>query len=314
MQAIFGFDRNDPLPNWQEKICARFPLVGELQTPWRWIRAGAEELGSWLLDARSKLENGQPIDLRTAPAAVTWVPLDGDSSDYERQLQAARTRLDNEGSVLIIADSRNPAGQRRLAAQTPGAVTVEAVDLRDFVEFSRSLDLKDGQALLRTLAFAEAIMTNVGATNIISRIESISRGTARNPPNEIEKIAIAFEKERTYDRLADVLVELNKMAGVRVFRPSVLNSCLRALRNCANSAELSFYDAALQMREQNRLMGRRLPGRAVGSTLLLKGLEAEMAVILNADELSAKDLYVAITRGSKQLVICSRGSTVKGGS
>jgi DNA helicase-2/ATP-dependent DNA helicase PcrA len=59
------------------------------------------------------------------------------------------------------------------------------------------------------------------------------------------------------------------------------------------------------MREQNRLLGRPLPKRAVGSTLLLKGLEAEVAVILNADALDSRNLYVAMTRGSKALAVCA---------
>lgn len=62
---------------------------------------------------------------------------------------------------------------------------------------------------------------------------------------------------------------------------------------------LSFHEAAIQMREQNRLLGRPLPKRVVG------GLEAEVAVILNAHTLDAKNLYVAMTRGSKVLTLCS---------
>jgi DNA helicase-2/ATP-dependent DNA helicase PcrA len=38
----------------------------------------------------------------------------------------------------------------------------------------------------------------------------------------------------------------------------------------------------------------------------LKGLEADVAVILNADGLNKKNLYVAMTRGSRILVICSK--------
>jgi hypothetical protein len=49
-----------------------------------------------------------------------------------------------------------------------------------------------------------------------------------------------------------------------------------------------------------------LPRRAVGSTLLLQGLEAEVAVILEADDLSPRNLYVAMTQGSKKLLVCSR--------
>jgi hypothetical protein len=53
------------------------------------------------------------------------------------------------------------------------------------------------------------------------------------------------------------------------------------------------------------LLGRPLPRRAVGSTLLLKGLEAELVVILIADTLNARNLYVAMTRGSKRIIVCS---------
>ncbi|HFT4731427.1 hypothetical protein QK438_09210 [Pseudomonas aeruginosa] len=41
------------------------------------------------------------------------------------------------------------------------------------------------------------------------------------------------------------------------------------------------------MREENRLLGRPLPKLVVGSTLLLKGLEAEVAVVLNTEGMSA---------------------------
>jgi DNA helicase-2/ATP-dependent DNA helicase PcrA len=57
------------------------------------------------------------------------------------------------------------------------------------------------------------------------------------------------------------------------------------------------------MREQNRLIGRPLPRRAVGSTLLLN--EAEVAIILNASGMNARNLYVAMSRGSKALTVCS---------
>ena len=48
----------------------------------------------------------------------------------------------------------------------------------------------------------------------------------------------------------------------------------------------------------------------MGSTLLLKGLEAEMAVVLDGDGLDKRNLYVAMTRGSKALTICARSPTL----
>jgi DNA helicase-2/ATP-dependent DNA helicase PcrA len=303
MQAIFGFG-SDALAKWEE-VCAYFPLAGELFTPWRWINAGAEPLGRWLLEIRGKLLRGEPIDLRKAPAEVTWVHLDG-TEDHQRSLVAARTRAPNdEGCVLIIGDSKNPEGQRQFASQTPGAVTVEAVDLKDLVIFARDFDLAAADALERLAKFGQSVMTNAGAAELIQRVQSLARGTARKPPTNVEAAALAFSQAPSYRVAVEVLVEMNKQAGVRTHRPPVLRGCIKALNLCDGPDGLSFHEAAIRMREQNRLIGRPLPRRAVGSTLLLKGLEAEVAVILNPGIMNARNLYVAMTRGSKSLVICS---------
>jgi DNA helicase-2/ATP-dependent DNA helicase PcrA len=109
----------------------------------------------------------------------------------------------------------------------------------------------------------------------------------------------------------DLLVEINEQGGVRTHRPAVLRACIGAMQTCDGTEGNTFYDAALRAREQNRLVGRPLPRRAVGSTLLLKGLEADVPVVLNAADLNARNLYVAMTRGSKALVICSPSPILK---
>jgi AAA domain len=194
MQAIFGFG-GDGLANWDE-VCAYFPVVGELTTPWRWINAGAEPLGRWLLEARGKLLRGEPIDLGAAPPAVTWVHLDG-TEDHQRCLIAARVRPPgDDGCVLILGESTNPGSQHQFASQTPGAVTVEAVDLRDLVSFARNFDLAAGDALERLAYFAQSVMTNVGAADLVQRVQSLARGPARNPPTDVEEKALTFTRAR----------------------------------------------------------------------------------------------------------------------
>jgi hypothetical protein len=93
--------------------------------------------------------------------------------------------------------------------------------------------------------------------------------------------------------------------GVRTYRPEILRCCLDAL-DLASGGKISFQEATIKVWEQNRLTGRGLPRRAVGSTLLIKGLEADVAVILNPAVMDAKHLYVALTRGARQVVICSQ--------
>jgi DNA helicase-2/ATP-dependent DNA helicase PcrA len=309
VQAIFDFG-NDDLADWDNHVCKHFPLAGELSYPWRWHNAAAPDLGHWLLDARKKLIANQPIDLRSAPAEVTWIQLDGSTGDYQRMLKAARVKPpDNVGSV-IIGESTSPASQQRFASAIPGAVTVEAVDLRDLVGFSRRLDVTSSDVVEVVADFAESLMTNVGAADLVRRVDTLMRGTARREASDVESAAIALHRDPCMHRVRDLLVEINKDAGVRVFRPAVLRACMRALELSCGPGKVSFAEATVRIREQGRATGRKISGRSVGSTLTLKGLEADAAVILDASGLNARNLYVAMTRGAKRLVICSRKATL----
>ena len=310
MQAIFGFG-SDALAHWDNHVCKHFPLAGELGTPWRWINAKSDALGHWLLDVRGKLIRGEPIDLTTAPAGVTWVQLDG-TTDHQRQLEAGRVQAPtDDGHVLIIGESTNPGSQRAYASQTPGAITVEAVDLKDLVTFAQRLDFAAANALETVLDFAGAMMTNVGAPELIRRVSSLTRGTARNEANEVENAALAFVRAPSHRTTAQLLESIGAQTGVRTYRPAVVRACMKALQLCQADNAITFADATVRMREQNRLLGRPLPRRAVGSTLLLKGLEADVAVILNAHKLSSRNLYVAMTRGSRMITVCSPTPTLR---
>ena len=58
-------------------------------------------------------------------------------NEHAQRLTAARTAPSTaDGRVLIIADSRNRAARQNFASQTPGASTVEAVDLQDLIAFA----------------------------------------------------------------------------------------------------------------------------------------------------------------------------------
>lgn len=309
MQAIFGF-RGNALADWNQQVCAHFPVVAELATPWRWRNAGAEALGQWLLEARRLLAAGQSVDLRSGPPEhVSWmqaVP----PNDHPQRLAAARTAPPTaDGRVLIIADSRNRAAQQSFASQTPGASTVEAVDLQDLIAFASGFDVGAPNALEQLLALAQSVMTNAGVAELRRRLESLARGTARNPPTDAENRALAFRHEPSLTAAAALLSELRAPPNVRVHRPAILYGVLKAFRE-ASSGTVPLAEAARRVREENRLLGRPLPKRAVGSTLLLKGLEAEVAVLLSTEGMTAQNLYVAMTRGSMKLVVCSASPIV----
>ncbi|EPW5277775.1 UvrD-helicase domain-containing protein, partial [Yersinia enterocolitica] len=77
--------------------------------------------------------------------------------------------------------------------------------------------------------------------------------------------------------------------------------------------DISMFEAASIIRERLRQEGdRRVPRRAIGSTLLLKGLEADHCLILNAQNrgMNAKHIYVALSRGAKSVTIFSNNQYI----
>ena len=307
MQAIFGFSAADPLAEWDKDVCSFFPKAGELDRPWRWINVGSHALGEWLLEVRRTLVTANPIELRTAPDGVRWIELDGSTGDEAKLANAARWTGRAMGEdVLVIGDSRNKVSRHQLASVVPGAVVVEPVDLGDMVSFLRDFDPTAADALDRLLTFAEDLMTGVGRSDVVRRVGSLMAGRGRKAPTDVERAALDFLSQRTPTAVAVLLSAISSEKDVRIFRPAILRGCIRALELSADGEGLSPYDAAVRIREQSRWFGRAIPNRAVGSTLLLKGLEAKHVVILRADALDAANLYVAITRGSKSVTVCSR--------
>lgn len=303
MQAIFGFGSNR-LVDWSHGVEPFFPPAGAIEIPWRWRNAGTEPLGQWLLMARSALASGGGIDLRTAPPELTWLQLTSGNEESQR-MGAARTKApSSQGTVLVIGDSLNARSRHLLTSQTPGAMAVEAVDLRDLIKFADSFNPQSSEALRELANFAALVMTGVGAPKLVDRVRILRSGRAKNPPNLPEAAAVAFEADRTWEQALRLLETLAEDLGTRVYRPEILYCCKTALHS-AIRGDCSFLAAALQSRERNRHLRAPIARRAVGSTLLLKGLEADVAVILQPEAMNAQNLYVALTRGAKAVVVCS---------
>jgi len=308
MQAIFGFGGNR-LVNWQADVEAQFPPIGMLQTPWRWRQAGTEELGQWLLNARVLLQAGQAVELQGAPAEVQWVQLHAGTAEEQRRV-AARTRgRDPEHSVLIIGDAMNVRGRYQLTSQTPGATVVERVDLVEFIQFARTFDPAGANPLGQVVEFAASLMTGVGATALLQRVQVLLHGRPRNPPTPIEAAALAFARDPSVAEALHLLQLFARQPGTHVYRPEVLRCCQAAMLAAARGS-CTLHLAALQARERLRHMSRPVARRAVGSTLLLKGLEADVAVVLEPQVMTAQHLYVALTRGARQVIVCSPTSTL----
>lgn len=302
MQAIFDIAGNR-LVDWAA-VQARFPAAGALAIPWRWRLAGAEGLGQWLLQVRARLQAGQPVDLSTAPPEVHWIQLRANTEDEQRRVAARYRGRQANSSVLVIGDARNAQGRHTLCSQTPGATVVERVDMPELMQFARNFDPGGANPLRQVIEFAASTMTGVGAAALLNRVQVLQRGRPRNPPTLAETAAVTFANAPSLAEALKLLQVLQAQAGTYAFRPELLRGCLSALQAAA-TGKSTLLAAAIQARERGRHMSRPLSRRSVGSTLLLKGLEADVAVILDPQAMNAPNLYVALTRGARDLAICS---------
>ena len=80
----------------------------------------------------------------------------------------------------------------------------------------------------------------------------------------------------------------------------------RTLREHQVNPAATLRQTAWNMRNRLRHIGGRVAQTALGTPLLVKGLEFDHAVVLDADDHGdAESLYVAMTRGSRTLTILS---------
>ena len=173
------------------------------------------------------------------------------------------------------------------------------------------MDGKSGQMLLDAcVGFLIKVMTNVYGDKLNARVQSILGNRNRTPPTAPEYAAISLVQGGGFSEARRFLEAMASDSDRRVYRRSAFNIMTEALKIATATPNGNLATAITGLREQRRHAGRMIPPKAVGSTLLLKGLEADHVVILDADRpdnaMSREHLYVALTRGARSINVFSR--------
>lgn len=315
MQCIFNF--GGPMPDWTQDVTAYFPPIQELNTPWRWNNAGTPALGEWILYCRQLLCQGHKIDLTSCPAHVFSYQLTGNGrADLQSQQSIHYTLLQSHPgeSLLILGDSTSPKVRHEFAKLTTNLDVVEPVEFRDIITSAAAFDNSNGLNLVEVvLNTAANMMTNVEIPQTLQRLNSIITGRNRTPPTPVEYHLSCLVQDPTRVNILNVFQQLELKEGVRIYRKSAFHVLKEAISIAIHSPEQSISDAAAKVRERIRHTGdKRIPHRAIGSTLLLKGLECDHSIILDAGALNSKNLYVALSRGAKSINVFARSNLVGG--
>lgn len=299
LQGIFNFKKNKTV-TWAQHVDREFDAVQGPVRPRRWEGKNAE-LGKWLMGvARGKLEAGEALDISNAP--LNWVAV----GDRPGVVGACHAAADRGGTVVAIPARQQ--GWHDIATKLRGRFScVEPVDSKDLYEAAKAIEAAVGCArVVAVMDFASKCMTKAG-TELKSARAAFERGndprTSKHPKQTAALRAV--RDDGSVQSVAAALEGMRKIEGVVVYRRELLSELLRALRVWDSGEATSLEEAAWFARNMTRERGRDCPKCAVGTTLLVKGLEFDHAIVLNADDMDAKNLYVAMTRGSRSLTVIS---------
>lgn len=102
-----------------------------------------------------------------------------------------------------------------------------------------------------------------------------------------------------------LLHALHDRSGAYLYRREMFFAMRSALQLKATRQLATLAVSAWEVQNRIRHAGRRLGDRSIGSTLLVKGLEFERAIIVAEDSMTRKDWYVALTRATTSIRVIS---------
>jgi hypothetical protein len=309
LQSIFDFKGQQPV-DWVTDVFPVFPKAHELITPWRWKKAGSDRLAEWLTAVRKALDTGQPIHLSSAPTGVQWTPLPdepGTRQAAERTVCLAAVKaMGPDERLIVIGDGANANRRTALAEKLAkqGFSTIEPINCKDLKDAARQLDGSRGVERFATaLDFVQTCMVGAERAALRRAVElRLAKGkTGPAKFADVLPLAQAVVENGTDGAVLDFMRAMYRRPGTCLYRREMFFAMLSALEMKSLRRAASLNDAVWQVQNRVRHVGRKMGSRSIGSTLLVKGLEFEHAVVVSADTMSPNDWYVALTRASKQV-------------
>lgn len=311
LQSIFAAIGKDDFCSWRN-VEATFEKVGELSTPHRWLHTN-QQLGSWLLSVRQKLIDGKEVDLQNAPLA-----------------HLPTTLRKDEGRIKACYALRSKKGESQIGLRKWGAEchhlarflggrfrSMETVECEDLLKWTERIQTSSGiQRAIEVLDFAEVCIARIPG-NIKKMAKQLAKGKVQNPRRKDNQRVLHAIQAVAESPCFELVIELmdsicGLQDGIVIARRELWTEMKRAIKEFQANPAISLQQTAWEMRNRLRQFGGRLDRSTLGTPLLVKGLEFDHAVILDAAEhTDAESLYVSLTRGSKSLTILSDQAILK---
>ena len=316
LQAIFGFnepsvDMDDP-----SQMQDFYQHKYQLDTPFRWLKGGDEGLGNDLKNLRKHLERRERIVLGQFGFIEQYNVAEGDIYKPYKSYNKKINNILYERSVLLIhPNSINNSSRIKIIQRFPNRLElIEAIDGREYYKLAKLADdmMSQGPYMEKLLSILEILFNETRSRKWFNR-KGVVNKTKKDDAvliSPIKDLLDVYANAPTFDKIANLLMAVENLPKMNCYRANLLEAFHSALIE-ASTGKLTVYEAMVQNRNLIRREGRKVHGRCIGTTLLTKGLEFDTVVILNAHRFKCpKNLYVAMTRASKRLVIFSQGATL----
>lgn len=312
LQGIFQFRRTQLVDMITEPSMAEFRNnTQELDIPWRWNNANTPQLGADLTSIRRDLMTGQDIDLRAYHSIITVIANERDyaipRSIYKNTIWTEINNHQVQSLLLIHPISENEGPREKFIQQFPPLRMIESIDNKDYYEYCKQFDTKNGQNLIVEIIKLSRQFFLSTILNIWFKPDNtlkLKRDVAdKEIMNDLHSVIAPLLQTKNYQQIANLILQIKSLPGNNCRRQDFIKDIINVLRD-AHSQNISAYEAMKRNRDIVRREGRNIIGKYIGTTLLTKGLEFDAVVILNAHKFkNPKHLYVALTRACKRLVV-----------
>lgn len=306
LQSIFGW-AGTPV-SWST---IEFESIHLDTYPYRWEHSN-RELGQYLTEVRATLEpalNGERVRLSTTPKG-DYIKIISPSAAHGADLINEMNRFQ---TALYL--TKWPKAQCSFSQHTGGLFqNDEPQNMSDLYAVARDLDTEDGLTIARSIfCFIEECATNV-STELGSYKKHINEGDftfgriKKHP--EFGNRILKLYKNHGYDEMISVLEWIKSNPNFRLYRHELFTELIRSIRFAANHG-ISIFESAQQIRmnpnNQRKYAGfKKLSSR----TVLSKGLEFECVAINLEERYTATEMYVAMTRATKEIIFITDKDSV----
>ncbi|CAN7168323.1 AAA family ATPase [Variovorax paradoxus] len=316
MQAIFDFA--DQPVDWDQHVYPHYQLLGKLEKPWRWHSAGAIELGNWLDAARKRLRAGEKISIAAPlPQGVKRISVDLADFTAPGRLNFFFPFLNHEESVIAIHSGNQKSKNKthKLAQALGGRFSsIEEVEGKELFSFIMKLNAAQTskQKLCLVIDFAKKCCNAVdGILSAATKRGEEAKVTKATKYPGLIGLANAYLADPSSANLSHFMGTIQSNPDTSTYRRDMLNRFMKILRTHEENCQLSLLESAHLYQRDFRHSGRPIRhNKLIGTTLLVKGLEYDHAIVLEAESMSPKELYVALTRGAKSVTIVTLHKTI----